>query len=127
MTLLGSQMYSVLNLGGEGEVAGALNVNSMIATRRNESSVKSHPLVMGDIQQLPFKDDAFEAVVGNDVPFQHGEFPEAVAREAYRVLKSGGRIRIVSRSGGATGWLGYLERAGFHSVGIEGGYAVGAK
>ena len=120
-------MYSVLNIGGEGEVEGALNVNSLIATRRSEGKVKSHPLVIGDMQALPFKDEAFEAVVGNDVPFQHGEFPETVAKEAYRVLCHGGRIRIVSRSGGATGWLGYLERAGFHSVGIEGAYAVGTK
>src|SRR5262249_55596505 len=51
-------------------------------------------LVQGEIQSLPFADDAFDAVTGFN-SFQYAADPVAALREARRVTVPGGRILVL--------------------------------
>jgi len=48
-------------------------------------------LVLGDVQQLPFADHMFDVVMSNSI-VHHLATPDGPLREAYRVLRPGGRI-----------------------------------
>lgn len=52
-----------------------------------------HPDIVGDVQNLPFKDDTQEAIICNAV-LEHVENPIQAAQEMYRVLKPGGYCLI---------------------------------
>ena len=107
-------MSRVLNIGGEGEVPGAINLNSLIAPLRGiDEIVARGPLVKGDFLQLPFKSGAFSEVVGTRLPFMHGQFAEQTAAEAFRVLAPGGRVSLSASQGGSAVWTDYLKQAGF--------------
>jgi len=117
----------ILNLGGEGEVPGAINVNRLEANLRSlERILAQGPLVKGDVLQLPFKNNVFSQRIGNRLPYSP-EFAEAAAKQAFAAAEPGGVIRVFSSSGGGTVWLDSLKRAGFRDVRVERGYAVGVK
>jgi pilus assembly protein Flp/PilA len=116
----------VLNLGGEGEVPGAINVNNMEGLRRGPAALEGKPVLRADMTHMPIEPGSVDEVIGNKVPSQF-DFPDKVAAEAHRVLQSGGTIRINSVTGGAQRWVQVLEDAGFTNVRVEGGYAVGTR
>jgi RHS repeat-associated protein len=117
-----------LNLGGEGEVAGAINLNTLIAPLRSPESIReSGLLVVGSMERIPFADEVFDRVVGNKMPFMHGEFPQNVANEAYRVLRPGGTVQLAASNVGGTAWVPYLERARFMEIQVQGRHAMGVR
>ena len=129
-----------LNLGGEGELDGdrVININLMsvkvddVEQRmllRSLESIKDReqPIVRAEMACLPIASGSIDMVHGKSTPFQHGEWAEAVASEAYRVLSPGGQVRLHSSNLGGGGWLPYLEKAGFGQLGLTGGYATGIK
>jgi hypothetical protein len=125
-------MKRVLNIGGEGEVPGAINVNRLEANLRSIRDIMTASgglLVQADMAALPFADGMFDEIIGNHLPSL--AFPDPTCQswmdEAYRALARGGHIKVNSRTIGAKGWVPYLEAAGFLHVRVEGGYAVGDK
>ena len=117
-----------LNLGGEGEVPGAVNLNTLVAPIRSIESIRAGgPLVQGSMDAIPFGGETFGRVVGNRMPFQGGDFAQNVANEAYRVLSPGGTVELAASNGGGAPWLQYLQRAGFEDVHLQGGRAIGIR
>lgn len=59
-----------------------------------KASVRHDRIVVGNSQELPFKDDSFGTVFCRGL-LHHLPAPEAGASEMYRVLRPGGRIVVV--------------------------------
>jgi hypothetical protein len=118
----------VLNLGGEGEVPDAIDVNSLGAPRRGpETFVRPGAFIRADFRALPIRPDSVDAIVGRHIPlFFHDRDDVAVAREAYTVLVRGGTVRLLPTVP-ANRLLPSLAAAGFANVRLEGGFAVGEK
>jgi ubiquinone/menaquinone biosynthesis C-methylase UbiE len=119
-----------VNLGGEGEGQGIeLNLLDPDMLRRPLASIKRDAagrLVQGDMLHMPFAENSMDGVVGNKVPAVP-TLVNGMPAEAFRVLKPGGTIKVMSQSGGARTWLQPLKDAGFTDVTEQGGYAVGVK
>ncbi len=58
-----------------------------------EQGITNASFVCGDIENLPFEDDSFDAVISNCV-INHARDKTRVYREIYRVLKPGGRFVV---------------------------------
>jgi hypothetical protein len=94
----------VVNLGGEGEVAGVLNVqgdwvqdpswrSSATGETLAELQAAGHRfLFIPDFSQLPFGDDSVDQVVTNNVPIEQTTFlgPGIQTSEVIRILRPGG-------------------------------------
>jgi hypothetical protein len=118
----------VLNLGGEGELVGAIDVNSLdFPLRSEEHFVIPGQFVQGRIEALPIRSNAALSAVGTRLPMQTAEDRARTAAEALRVLVPGGIVRLHASSGGGLLWVPILIEAGAMSVTIEGIYAVGVK
>ena len=95
----------VLDVGcGGGYVAaaagdsGAEVVGADISAAQIDLATKSYPniqFIEGDAEDLPFPDAGFDVVL-NAFGFPHLADPEKAAREAFRVLKRGGRFGYAS-------------------------------
>lgn len=82
--------------GPAGQAAGLDITPEMIeAARRNakKAGISNVRFVSGDIQDLPFEDGTFDAVISNCV-INHAKDKNKVYREIMRVLKSGGRFVV---------------------------------
>jgi len=55
--------------------------------------VREFMWVVGDAQLLPFRDETFDVVIASHV-IEHLEHPELFVREARRVLKCGGVLKL---------------------------------
>src|SRR3954468_24654045 len=120
-------MRRILNLGGEGEVTGAINMNSMVATLRNPAWIRAHatPLVEADmLQPFPFNPESIDEVVGNRLPAFSPVERANIAAQSLLVLKRGGMIRIDNSLSGGTQTL---TDAGFDAVSAQGRYLIGLK
>jgi Methyltransferase domain len=118
----------VINIGGEGEVQGAINVNSLVAPLRREHEIrKAGPLVQADFTQLPIRSGAVDEIVGNRLPFLHGEVARRMCEEAFRVLRPGGVARFEASTGGGAVLVEYLRGAGFRDVRVEVNHALGVR
>ena len=123
-------MPIVVNLCGEGEHPGAINVNLLdpdLLTRKLETIAMSGPCIQADARQLPIASNAVDEIVGNMLPYSSAWTDELVA-EALRVLRIGGTCRVSASAVGGAGLGPHLERAGFVNVGLlPTGYAHGVK
>lgn len=117
----------ILNIGGEGEVPGAINVNTFHALRRPYGEIITQgPFIGGDFMRLPIRSASVDLVVGNMLPLV-GSMADDVLREAFRVLKSDRSFRAFASSGGGVILLAPAKAAGFASVSLAGGFATGVK
>jgi len=62
-------------------------------TQANQAGIRNIDFVHGDIENLPFEDMAFHAVMSNCV-INHARSKKAVYKEIHRVLKPGGRFVV---------------------------------
>ena len=84
-------------------------------------------LIQGDMAQMPFRSGSIDSIVGNRMPFEHGQWASSVANEMYRLLKPGGNTRFYSSSAGINQWRTYLEAAGFNQILLDGMHIVATK
>lgn len=103
-------------LQAKGEVVGMDLSQEMLAraVRRQRSRGLAVPLVCGDVQDLPFRDGAFDSVVSTFVINAVPNLQDAL-REMLRVLKAGGSLALIcvgesKRGGWATRWAAGLWR-----------------
>lgn len=93
----------VVNLGGEGEVAGALNVqgewildaawqSSRGGKSLSELQAAGHDFVVAENTALPFANQSVDKVITNSVPIDHSTWlgPGVQSSEVWRILKEGG-------------------------------------
>lgn len=118
----------VLNIGGQGEIAYAVDINNLISpTVDPELFIHSGRFIRADATALPVRSAVADAVKGNRFPAGDDDFRRAVAGEAFRVLRPAGVFRIWSASGGGRLWLPALITAGFSPATLGGGYAEGVR
>jgi ubiquinone/menaquinone biosynthesis C-methylase UbiE len=83
-----------ISLGGEGDSAGYINVNSLEGNIRTAAQIKARgPLVLGRAEKLPFPDRSVSEIVTNLPGTVWGRQTEAIISEMQRVLAPGGKIR----------------------------------
>jgi len=124
----------ILNICGEGEVSGAVNLNNLAALMRPLDEIrKAGELVEGDVlSRWPFADESVDMVIGNNLPGFSAKERMFILREAWRVLRGDGEIRIHTMSGKFKDWEDNMEGVGFElllreSRGVFLVYAVGRK
>jgi hypothetical protein len=119
----------VINLCGEGEHLGAINVNTFnpeLLTRKLEVVVASGPCLKADATMVPIRSSSVDEVVGNMLPYEAGWMDRLVG-EAFRILKSGSGCRMWATNVGGLGLLPHLVGAGFGAVELDRGYATGTR
>jgi hypothetical protein len=118
----------VLNVGGQGEIAYAVDINNLISpTVDPELFIHSGRFILADAIALPVRSAVADAVKGNRFPAGDESFRQTVAAEAFRVLRPAGMFRIWSASGGGRLWLPALVTAGFSPATLGAGYAEGVR
>jgi hypothetical protein len=111
-----------LNLGGEGEVQGFVNVNPMIGNQQSlEAILKRDPtgaVLDAGAEALPYPDKSVKEIRGNALPSPVlGRFGRQIAAEILRVLVPGGTAQFSSRTPFAKDLVDHLESLGFKMVG----------
>lgn len=89
-------IQAALLTGHEGKATGLDITQAMIDTaliNAKEAGVINASFTLGDIENLPFDNAAFDGVMSNCV-INHAKSKEKVYREIFRVLKNGGRFII---------------------------------
>ena len=117
----------VVNLGGTGEVADAINVNPL-----TDQAVKNIPnLVKAGAERVGtlFESGSVDSIVSNDIVRGQLNWMEA-AKGAFTALKSGGKVSIAPYAGQIEAHLteikNALTAAGFKDVAVLGGRVVQA-
>lgn len=122
----GDEPSLILNLGGEGELAGAVDINNLVVPMRRPSTwIRAGRFIQGDMTALPVRAGVAFEVRGNKLPMMSDHDRSLVVSEARRVLRSGGTARLWASSGGGDPWVAPLAASGFVTVTIEGLYAIG--
>lgn len=114
----------VINLGGEGEVDGAVNVNLLVLTTRRPPFPL---LVVADAERaLPIRTGVAEQVIARRFPMFTGRTNiEQLAREALRILAPGGIATIMRSNGPGSDVADALAAVGFKDVTLNGQTARG--
>lgn len=111
-----------LNLGGEGEVKGFINVNPMMGNRRSvEQILQNDPtgaVLIAGAEALPYPDRSVREIRGNALPSPViGQLGREIGQEIVRVLVPGGTAQISSNTPFARDVAQFLESLGFEMVG----------
>jgi len=118
----------VLNLGGESEVADAIDINSLVFPLREPGRwIRPGRFIQADMSALPIRAGVALEVMGRRLPMMSAQDRVAMVGESRRVLTTGGRIRLHATSGGGSLWLSFIEDAGFLGCSLISGYAVGTR
>jgi len=117
----------VVNLGGTGEVADAINVNPL-----KDQAVKSIPNLVkagGERVGTLFQPGSVDSIVSNNIVRGQLKWTEA-AKGAFTALKSGGKVSIAPYAGDLAAHLTEIQNAltaaGFKDVAVLGGHIVQA-
>lgn len=89
-------MEAAVLVGAQGQVTGLdLTPEMLIVAGQNakERGLSNIVFINGSIEDLPFENNSFDAVMSNCV-INHASDKEQVYREIFRVLKSGGRFVV---------------------------------
>ena len=93
----GSETLEAANrTGSEGKAIGLDITQAMIdiaLENADEAGVANAFFILGDIENLPFENSVFDAVISNCV-INHAKDKNKVYSEIYRVLKPGGRFAV---------------------------------
>lgn len=93
----GSETMQAASLvGDQGEVVGLDLTSEMLEIARQKvrtKGIRNACFINGSIEQLPFDDNSFDAIMSNCV-INHAPDKKQVYREIFRVLKSGGRFVV---------------------------------
>ncbi len=128
-----TEEYIIVNAGGEGEIAGAINLNNLIATIRPIEEIRRAGLIIVHdmLEVWPFADESVDEVIGNSLPGFDASERLAILQQAYRVLKHDGKVRMQSMSISPLDWKNSIRIAGFADILLETRYgyrhAVGRK
>ena len=111
---------TIINIGGEGEVPGAVNVQPPFALRPNwrsttvgnpgktvaELEAEGHRFVIAPNDALPFADGSVDVVHSNSVPVDVTTWkgPGVQSADVRRILKPGGRWVRTDADGKVTTW-----------------------
>ncbi|MDA1009866.1 MAG: arsenite methyltransferase [Chloroflexi bacterium] len=110
-------------VGAEGEVWGLDMTPDMIALARHNATQVGAENVrfrLGEIEDIPFDDDRFDAIMSNCV-INLSSDKHRVFREAFRVLRPGGRLRVSDMV-----WVGVAPEATRADLGSWAGCIAGA-
>lgn len=134
-------MAVVINLGGEGEVVGAVDVNAFIASQmRDRQFVRRRGpamVIASSAHAIGLASGCADEIVARDFPIQNDEFvvdnagsraPIALlSSEVVRVLKEGGRAALGCASCDREALRGSLEQAGLKRTAVTGNRVEGWK
>jgi len=124
-------MTRVINLGGEGELAGAINLNlmskdMMTNTRFGDSATL---VIQSSAHQMAIGTSSVDLVVANRFPIQYDEVVihesgsrapiSDLAGEIVRILKPGGVLRFNCSSCDEASLIDALMTAGLANVSVE--------
>ena len=130
----GGNSKKVLNIGGEGEIPGAINMNNLSQlTKSTDAIKKSGPLVQADMfKAFPFKTGSMDKVVSKRL----GDLGLGGAKggaqnfidELNRVLKPGGSFELHFSSGVSKHVLGAFKNSGLKNVKVnDAGRLIGTR
>ena len=100
----GNFLQACLRLGAKECIGIDYGANSITYAKKYSKNIKGIDFKVGNVYDLEFESNTFDFVIQNGV-FHHLEDEEKAYREAYRVLKPGGKMWIYTDGGGIRGDL----------------------
>ena len=88
----GELLYQIQQIYHSKDLTG-IDISDKMIDMANKKKINNAHFVIGDTEDLPFKNNTFDIVICND-SFHHYPAPEKVLDETYRVLKDSGIIII---------------------------------
>jgi hypothetical protein len=122
----------VVNLGGEGEEPGAINVNAFIEPmmwdRLFDQSLSPNLVIRRSAHDTGLSADSVDVIIANHFPIQFDEFVidktgarahiSLLAAEVFRILRPGGHVRFACSSCDRSALALAFEGAGLQSVAV---------